>query len=1547
MLTLNLEEPKKMSPEVELLLCCARTSMDSEINERVRALLREYIDWEYLIEISSLHGMKPLLYWHLKNISTDFVPKTIAKDLKDHYLNTTKINEFLASELIKVLNLFKDHEIPALTFKGPILAASVYGNLSLRQFGDIDVLIHKRNVPKAKDLLISEGFESYKNIQLTGAEEASFLQATEELDLLGRKSDDDIEDIPCWVDLHWAVKGAAEYYLPLDVDDFWGNLEEVPLAGTTAQGFSAEDTLITLCIHGTKTLWTLFWKPLSLICDIAELVRVHPEIDLGRVIEHAGRLGCERIVALGLFLANDILGASLPKEVLQRVQADPVVRYFATLVKRHMLFQTHTGTASMEECTDINHIDLDLIQEINPSVDLFVMHVNNLIDAITFGVTVPWKDKQIYSSDIIDCAQELNRHREFIGRDWLTRRVQEFVGRCNSGFLLLTAEPGIGKSAFVANQVSSNKQRSVFHFIRNDMGYWDDPDSILRSLIGQLRHKYNLPEIDSEQRMTPKVAFLAMLRLVSNGLNGQKEVIYLDGLDEAFGSGGRFTQITLSDFLPRDDGPILPNGIFIVLTSRPGNHLKWLMDLKLCEVETLDPNAQDNKDDIHTYVCHKNQVGNLGLTESFIEYLVDACEGIFAVALIYLRMHPDLSKELTRQRDPSIIPRGLADWFVKQWTHVVTAAQQQGIDQNVVRGILGLMTVAREPLAKEHLIEFLSLKKGTPSVGFLNLEKMAPDLDKVLNLSQEFFDSPSMKQDEVKYYRFFHSSLSEFITADLSEEERSDCHRLFAEKCEAWNQFQGAIRKYALRYRLSHLIAAEEWGQLAKAFAETDFIVERNKKFGFAEIYSDANFMMHDSRIPQDLYEAFREWERFLRRRIEQFRDFPEAYLQEIINEFLPLASKPFASVFKLVKDTFLPPSSFCQKIFGPPAIRGTGHRDQISSVAFSNDEKFIATGSRDSTVKVWEIATGLLIANLIKDNKEPVLCIAFSLDAKFIAMQSADGAVKVWDVQTGVLVSSCVGLSGWDVNMAFSPDGRFVAAGNSAGLVKICEAQTGRLIGECVGHKANISCTVFSHSGKYVASGSCDSTVKIWEVETGKLVADCIGHRDWVNAVVFSPDEKLVASGSNDKTVKVWEVETGQLIGDCVGHNDSVFSVTFSQDGQFIVSGSKDKTVKVWEAKTGRVVANCLGHTDWVLSVDSAKDFVTSGSRDNTIKVWEAKTGHLVADCIGHKDMVFSVNFSQDGQFVASGSWDDTVKVWEVESGKLAKDLAVRQGDDNVSCVAFSHDAKLVATGDKDGMVKVEETRNRQRLSNCIGHEGTVNDIVFSPDGRFIGSGGDDGTVKVWETHTGQLIIDCVGHPDWVFSVDFSHDGKYVASGSWDNTVKIWETQTGKRVVDCIGHEGKVTSVAFSADGRFLVSGSDDRKVKICDIVTGRLVSDFVGHKDSVNTVAFSPDGKFIASGSRDNTVKIWEVATQKVVADCIEHKDHVNTVAFSADGSFVASGSKDRSVKIWKDLEGLCINTLFFDYPLIKVGFTAIPTRSLLVADLKGQIFGYEITI
>ena len=527
------------------------------------------------------------------------------------------------------------------------------------------------------------------------------------------------------------------------------------------------------------------------------------------------------------------------------------------------------------------------------------------------------------------------------------------------------------------------------------------------------------------------------------------------------------------------------------------------------------------------------------------------------------------------------------------------------------------------------------------------------------------------------------------------------------------------------------------------------------------------------------------------------------------------------------------------------------GHNSSVSSVSFSSDGKFIASGSLDSTVKLWEISTGKLIKDF-KGHNSDVFSVSFSSDGKFIASGSYDHTVKLWEVSTGKLIKDFKGHNSDVFSVSFSSDGKFIASGSYDHTVKLWEVSTGKLIKDFQGHNSSVSSVSFSSDGKFIASGSYDHTVKLWEVSTGKLIKDFQGQNSFVNSVSFSSDGKFIASGSPDSTVKLWEVSTGKLIKDFQGHNSSVSSVSFSSDGKFIASGSKDSTVKLWEVSTGKLIKDFKGHNDSVSSVSFSSDgkFIASGSYDKTVKLWEVNTGKLIKDFKGHNSYVSSVSFSSDGKFIASGSGDSTVKLWEVNTGKLIKDFK--------------------------------------------GHNSYVSSVSFSSDGKFIASGSGDSTVKLWEViSTGRLIKDFKGHNSFVNSVSFSSDGKFIASGSGDSTVKLWEVSTDKLIKDFKGHNSYVSSVSFSSDGKFIASGSYDKTVKLWEVSTGKLIKDFKGHNSYVSSVSFSSDGKFIASGSGDSTVKLWEVSTGKLIKDFKGHNDYIYSVSFSSDGKFIASGS------------------------------------------------------
>jgi len=300
------------SPEVELLLCCARTRLDSEKAARIGALLQQRLDWRHLLHIAEEHTMVPLLYWHLKGTFPEAVPEVTMNDLREHFRTNSLRNLVLTAELRRILTVFDSHGVPVIPYKGPVLAAFAYGNLTLRQFVDLDVLVHKQDIPRAKGLLASIGYRQQD--LLTPTQERAFLHSDCEYHFAPGGENRDL------VELHWNITPRTFSFL-LDPEDLWGRLERIPLGGDTVPTLPPEDLLLILCAHGCAE----FWHQLKLICDVAELIRVHEAMDWDELVRRATVLGSRRMLLLGLFLANDLLGAELPTEVMKRVRRDRAV----------------------------------------------------------------------------------------------------------------------------------------------------------------------------------------------------------------------------------------------------------------------------------------------------------------------------------------------------------------------------------------------------------------------------------------------------------------------------------------------------------------------------------------------------------------------------------------------------------------------------------------------------------------------------------------------------------------------------------------------------------------------------------------------------------------------------------------------------------------------------------------------------------------------------------------------------------------------------------------------------------------------------------------------------------------------------------------------------------------------------------------------------------------------------------------------------------------------------------------------------------------------
>ncbi|HKU78077.1 MAG TPA: nucleotidyltransferase family protein [Pyrinomonadaceae bacterium] len=323
-----------MRLENELLLCCARTDASDRVAARIREIAATKIDWEYLFLLARRHSIVPLVYRQLDRHAADLIPTEHLNQLKKHYFENVARNTVLIAELCRLITRFADSGIDAIPYKGPALAQFAYGNLALRRFVDLDVIVKKSDVLKAREILLAEGYTPSKSLSLNQQE---LLLRTQHNMQFSRDNHRLI------VELHWEVAPHL-FASTVDSDQLWENLTTVDLNGTKVKTLSATDLLFSLCVHGSRHLW----ERLGWICDIAELLARH-SFDWPALLKRAAQADTDRMFLLGLYLAERLLEAPLPAEVKARCEADPRLASLAENVVEHLFNgATHVPATSRE-----------------------------------------------------------------------------------------------------------------------------------------------------------------------------------------------------------------------------------------------------------------------------------------------------------------------------------------------------------------------------------------------------------------------------------------------------------------------------------------------------------------------------------------------------------------------------------------------------------------------------------------------------------------------------------------------------------------------------------------------------------------------------------------------------------------------------------------------------------------------------------------------------------------------------------------------------------------------------------------------------------------------------------------------------------------------------------------------------------------------------------------------------------------------------------------------------------------------------------------------
>ena len=319
------------SPEQEVILSALRVGRGWE--DRLRESLRRELDWDILSRTAGVHGVLPFLYARLKEAAQDLGPQAEMVRWKGLYQANARRNLVMTARLLKVLKMFEAHGIRAVPYKGPALAETAYGDVALRTFCDLDILVREQDIPKVKERLRAGGFR--QRYVFTKRQEKAHRKRTCEYTFEAGNGE-------FLLDVHWRL--AARYMLGKEIGGVWDRLGAGRLGGGKVSRLSDEDTLLMLCLHGTFHLWTR----LGLVCDVARFLEAREGMDGRELLRRAEESGLRRALLLGLGLARDLLDAQLPGGIGEEVDKDRAVGTLRAHV-RSSLFRREAGSPGFLE----------------------------------------------------------------------------------------------------------------------------------------------------------------------------------------------------------------------------------------------------------------------------------------------------------------------------------------------------------------------------------------------------------------------------------------------------------------------------------------------------------------------------------------------------------------------------------------------------------------------------------------------------------------------------------------------------------------------------------------------------------------------------------------------------------------------------------------------------------------------------------------------------------------------------------------------------------------------------------------------------------------------------------------------------------------------------------------------------------------------------------------------------------------------------------------------------------------------------------------------
>ena len=482
-----------------------------------------------------------------------------------------------------------------------------------------------------------------------------------------------------------------------------------------------------------------------------------------------------------------------------------------------------------------------------------------------------------------------------------------------------------------------------------------------------------------------------------------------------------------------------------------------------------------------------------------------------------------------------------------------------------------------------------------------------------------------------------------------------------------------------------------------------------------------------------------------------------------------------------------------------------SGHKDEIGSVMFSPDGKFIATGGWDGSLILWNASDGSMVKSLPTLAGE-IYTLSFSPESKFIAFGGTEK--NLWIVRTDDLNISAdiFGLENTVRAIDWSPDGKKILVADSSGKIYLVRKSGIEKVFDF--HTEATVSVKFLNDGIHFVSASYDKKFAFWSVLSAKPL-NVFSHWDAFFSLDVSNDGKFAAAATHDGSIKLVNLKTRQ-IDDLKGHSGAVYSLAFLPMGNSLVSVGEDRFVKLWRTDFSKEMQRFRGHTTYIPALAYSPDgrFLVSSSWDSTIKLWDIATESVISS-FGKEGLVsFGAAFSPDGQFLATGDSDGMIRFWNPMTGKMI--FSFQLHSEQISAIKFFKNGRFIVTAGKDRKINVFDVSNR-KVVKVLEHENPVNAVDVSSDGSLIAAAGRNGEINFWSFPEGKKVFGTKDGGKSILSIAISPDKTVAVSSDENGIVTKREIKSGKITGTFAEKSGAVNAVAFSDDGKMFVSAGKE----------------------------------------------------------------------------------------------------------------------------------------